>query len=489
MMTALPARAEFKTPPFKHQAHWLEATRDAQVHALLWEQGTGKTWLILETAAHLYRTHVINAVLVIAPSGVHRTWLEDELPAHLADDVARASRLMAWRSDRAGSQRWARAEASLLKHEGLSWLTMNYEAVITARGKLLVQRFLHQRRVLMVLDEAHHVKTPSAKRSRVLINLGRRAHVRRVLTGTPVANSPLDLYAQLRFLDEGFWRREGMSTFAAFKHRYCILETRRFGDGPIFNQVVGFRRLEELHAYLAGVSSRVLKEDALDLPPKLYQKRYVTLTQEQRRVYDELRDELTVLLDSGERITAPQAIVNLLRLQQVICGYVPVDENRELVEIVGPNPRIEELVDVVNEAAGQVIVWARFRADVDRIVAALSSVNVTVRYDGAVGSDDRREAIRAFQAGEARFFVGNPAAAGEGLTLHAATTVIYYSNSFKLTERLQSEDRAHRIGQARAVTYVDLIAEDTVDERIVTALRTKRNIAAEVTGDQLREWL
>jgi SNF2 family DNA or RNA helicase len=225
----------------------------------------------------------------------------------------------------------------------------------------------------------------------------------------------------------------------------------------------------------------------LDLPPKLYSKRYFDLTPEQQRVYVEIKTEALTLLDTGDVVTAPLIITRLLRMQQVTCGYVPTDDGHVEQMIGDKNPRLDTLVELCEGLAHPAIIWAKFRKDIDLIMEKLG--DKAVRYDGQTSDDERAEAKRRFQTGDVQFFVANPAAGSTGLTLTAARTVIYYNNSFKLVDRLQSEDRAHRAGQTFPVDYIDIVAPNTVDVAIVNALRSKVNIAAEITGDNLKEWL
>jgi SNF2 family DNA or RNA helicase len=252
-----------------------------------------------------------------------------------------------------------------------------------------------------------------------------------------------------------------------------------------FNQCVGYQRIDELKASIQPLASRVTKEEVLDLPPKLYTKRYVELTPEQKRVYMDVRDEAIALLGSGELVTAPLAITRLLRLHQVTCGYIPTDDG--VVRTFEKNPKLESLVDACRHLYDQTIIFCRFHHDIDSIMGRLGAG--AVRYDGRTSNDERAKSKDRFQAGDAQFFVANSAAAGTGLTLTAARNVLYYSNSLKLVDRLQSEDRPHRIGQTHPVTYVDFVAPGTVDVKIVAALRNKLEIAREVTGDRLKEWI
>jgi SNF2 family DNA or RNA helicase len=318
---------------------------------------------------------------------------------------------------------------------------------------------------------------------------GRRAKYKRILTGTPVANGPFDVYSQLKFLDEGYWKEKGFASYEAFRTYFGVWEQAITGTGQRFNRCVRYRNLEQLHSLVQGIASRVTKEEVLDLPPKLYTKRYHELSSAQEAAYVALRDQLMMELDSGELLTTELVVVRLLRLQQVLSGFLPTESGFPtwLVE-PDDNPRLKILKEILDEAPAKVIVWARFRNDVDLITNALGEE--AVRYDGSTSEEKRLEARERFQNDErTRYFVGNPAAAGEGLTLHAASTVVYYSNSFNLTHRLQSEDRAHRIGQRSPVTYVDLIAAKTVDEHIVRKLRHKLDLASKITGDEVRTWL
>jgi SNF2 family DNA or RNA helicase len=244
-----------------------------------------------------------------------------------------------------------------------------------------------------------------------------------------------------------------------------------------FKTVVGYKNLDRLRAKIAPWSAVVTKAECLDLPPKVYETYKVDLTDDQRRTYDQLHETCVAELSDGSVVTASMALVKLLRLQQVLCGYAP-NEDGEPVKI-GEN-RVAALLEVLAEASGKAIIWSRFVHPIREIATALRreyGPRSTLEYYGATSIDDRRDAIREFQEGEARFLVGNQQTGGYGITLTAASTVIYYANSFDLEARLQSEDRCHRIGQKKSVTYVDLVAPKTVDEKILKALRDKRKIS------------
>jgi SNF2 family DNA or RNA helicase len=264
---------------------------------------------------------------------------------------------------------------------------------------------------------------------------------------------------------------------------------RNFGGRRV--QIVGgYKRLDELSRILKAFSNRVLKENCLDLPEKIYIERQVELTDEQSKAYSTMKSAALASL-KGKIATAPHILTQMMRLHQITCGHLKSDDGT-ITEI--KNNRLDELLDVLDEVEGKVIIWANYIYDIEHIVSSIKKKygeHSVVQYYGAVASDKRQTAIEKFQdpKSDARFFVGNPQTGGYGITLTAANTVIYYSNGYDLEKRLQSEDRAHRIGQKKSVTYVDLVAPKTVDEKIKRALRKKINIATEIMGEELREWI
>ena len=258
-----------------------------------------------------------------------------------------------------------------------------------------------------------------------------------------------------------------------------------------FNQVVGYKNLEELKKKIDPHSFRVTKKDALDLPPKTYVTRQVDLTMEQERHYQSIKKTSVAFLESGDMVTAPEVMTRLLRLQQLLCGYLVTDDG-EVKHI--PNNRLTVLLEVVEEMEGKVIIWSRFRHDIMKIAETLKGIygnDSTVTYFGDTTMAERDEAIARFQdsADPTRFFVSNPQTGGMGLTLHAAKNVVYYSNDFNLESRVQSEDRAHRVGQHNPVLYVDLVSPNTVDVHIVKTLVNKNKLANITLGERILEWL
>ncbi len=337
----------------------------------------------------------------------------------------------------------------------------------------------------MVVDESTTIKNPKAKRTKNILKLSKGAKYRRVLTGSPVTKNPLDLYSQCEFLDPYLL---DFHSYYAFRNRYAEMRTAHFSGRSV--QIVSkFRHLDELSESLKPFSYRVLKEDCLDLPDKIYMKRIITLTKKQEEVYEQMKREALAFLN-GKKTTTVNALTQLMRLQQITCGHFVADDGT--TQEIDSN-RLDELMDVLEEVEGKALIWCHWQKDVQIIKEAILKEygpGSVVDYYGLTPQDQRQKNKDAFQNdSKVRFFVGTPQTGGYGLTLTAANTVIYYSNGYDLEKRIQSEDRAHRIGQKKSVTYVDILAEDTVDEKIVKALRKKINIASKVMGEELRDWI
>jgi|TARA_R110002020_G_scaffold183951_1_gene380491 SNF2 family DNA or RNA helicase len=474
----------FQTTPYAHQKEVLESSWNETVWAYFLEMGTGKSKICIDNAAILFERGEIDTLIVIAPKGVYRNWARIEVPEHLPERIERD--LAVWRPSPNKSEKKALTDL-LEPSEALKILIMNVEALSTAKGQRFLEALLKATTAMLAVDESTTIKSPKARRTKTLLKLGALARYRRILTGFPVTQSPMDLWAQARFLDERLLGDCG-DNYYQFQYRYAVMKKRTMGSHT-FNQVVGYRNLDTLSELIGKFSSRILKEECLDLPPKVYLRRNVTLTDDQARIYMQLKEYALAHLDNDEFMTTPNVLTQLLRMQQVLSGHTMSSEGN-LFEI--KDNRLSELQDCLDEMDGKTIIWSRFRYDVKRITEALSTDHgpeSVVSYFGDTSDDERTQAIESFQNGEARFFVGNPQTGGMGITLTAAQNVIYFANSFDLAIRTQSEDRAHRIGQEKSVTYVDLIAEGTIDEKIVTALRSKMDIATKVMGEDIKQWL
>lgn len=498
---------QFKTDAFPHQLEKFLARRDETAWGHLWEMGTGKSKEDIDQSSWNFLNDDIDGWVIVAPNGVHENWITDEIPKHMPDEVLSKVRMFTYHSSKSGNVAHKDECEAILNHDGLAIVAISYDALMTGPskkwmgGREFIEKFLRTRQAKMTLDESSRIKNAGAKRTRAICAIGKRAHKRRIYTGTPVPNGPFDIYPQVKFLDENFWKRHGFDNYSAFKAHYGIWRAEvNSSTGGRFEYCVAYRNLDHLYEILKEITDRVTKDEVLDLPKKIYTPTPFHLTSKQRKLYDQLKDECIAWLDdTGDAaVTAELPIVKLLRLQQIACGWVPrSDEDIEsgndepIYEIEGGNPRLDMLGEIVEDIGHPAIIWARFRGDVDRICEMLDNKKLTyVRYDGKIPpGPERAEAKRRFNEGEVEFFVGNPAVGGQGLTLIRAKTTIYYSNSFDLDHRLQSEDRNHRIGQDVRVNYIDLIARNTVDVDIVRALRRKINVASMITGDTLREWL
>ena len=474
---------KFKTKPYDHQIKALEKSVNEKNYAYFMEMGTGKSKVLVDNMAMLYDKGKINGALIIAPKGVYNNWFTGEIPTHLASHIK--PKMILWT---AAISKTKQKEYDSLFETGfdLHILIMNVESFSTDKGRLFAGKFIRAHRTLMVVDESTTIKNPTAKRTKALVALGKEAYYKRILTGSPVTKSPLDLYSQCAFLSDECL---DFGSYYSFKNRYAVMKTHNFG-GRRVQLVHSYQRLDELAEILKEFSYRVLKEECLDLPDKIYIKREVELSKEQLQAYSTMKSAALALL-KGKMATAPHVLTQMMRLHQITCGHLKNDDGT-ITDI--KNNRMRELLDVLGEVEGKVIIWANYVHDIKEIVKHVNKEfpnEVIVEYYGAIDSEKRQENIVKFQDPEsnARFFVGNPQTGGYGITLTAANTVIYYSNGYDLEKRLQSEDRAHRIGQKKSVTYVDFIAPKTVDEKIVKALRKKMNIANEVMGEDWREWI
>jgi SNF2 family DNA or RNA helicase len=460
----------------------LEKSWNKENFAYFMEMGTGKTKVLIDNLSMLYDKGKVNGALIVAPKGVVKTWYEQELPAHLVDHIECVSVL--WQSNITKKQQ-EHLDMLFMPGLGLHILIMNVESLSTDKGVNFARKFLSSHNTLMAIDESTTIKTPTAKRTKNIISLGKLAKYRRIMTGSPVTKNPLDLYTQCLFLDPYLLN---FQSYYAFRNRYAIMKTMHV-RGRSIQVVHKFQNLNELSETVKTFSDRVLKEDCLDLPPKIFMKRHVALTPDQKKIYDQMKKQAIAVLN-GKVTSTMTVLTQLMRLHQITCGHFTADDGT--TQSVDSN-RIKELMGVLDETEGKAIIWANYQLSVGEIIQAIIKEygeDSYVHYYGLTSQEERQDNIRKFQNDpKCRFLVGTPQTGGYGITLTQAHTVIYYSNSYDLEKRLQSEDRAHRIGQTKTVTYIDLIAEDTVDEKIVKALRDKINIASEVMGEELKEWI
>lgn len=473
-----------KTKPFTHQVTGVELLKDNPRHyALGCEQGTGKSWMVLADAEYQFGGGDIDGLLIIAPNGVAANWILREIPTHL--EVPHVARY--WVSG--AGVRFTRNLNKVLKAEKdeLAIFAINIDAVNTKKGFEFCRDFLKKYRCMMVVDESQRIKTPSAKRTKRVHVLGEFAKSKRIASGTLVANSPIDLFSQFHFLAPNLLGTTSYRSFVAEfsqllpPHNPLVQNIRArapYSNPQIVERDINgnpiYRNLRKLAALMSPHTYRVTKEECLDLPEKIYQTHFFRLTPPQRKLYDTMAQEMRYMRDDGQ-VDIFTALTMISKLQQVTSGFIMVDG--EATELPESGPRIKALEDLMEDIEGSVIIWARFRAEIKQIAALFPEA---VTYYGDTSRKEREEAVNNFQNKTARIFIANPAAGGTGLTLTAAQTVIYYSCSFSLEHRVQSEDRCHRIGTRHPVVYIDMVAQDTVDERVANALQTKQATAKEI---------
>jgi len=474
---------KFKTKPYAHQLKALEMSWNKEVFAYFMEMGTGKSKVLLDNVAMLFDKGKINSVLIVAPKGVYKNWYDSEIPEHLPKHIDR--NVVLWKALITKEQKSKLDSLFVQDFTKLQILLMNVEALSTKKGLDFARQFLNVKKALFAVDESTTIKNPGAKRTKNILGLSKMGKYRRILTGSPVTKSPLDLYTQCFFLDPFLLDH---ASYYSFRTRYAIMRTANF-SGRSVQVVVGYHNLAELSKKLESFSYRVLKDDCLDLPPKTYMKRVIQLTPEQKKVYQQMKQMALAELN-GKTITTMNVITQLMRLQQITCGHFKADDDS--VQNIKSN-RITELMDVLEEMEGKAIIWAHWRHDIDTIVESIEKQypGSVVTYYGDTSTEDRQKAIRKIQDPESkvRFLVGTPQTGGYGITLTGASTMIYYSNGYDLEKRQQSEARIDRIGQKKPMTYIDILAEDTIDEKIVKSLRKKVNIATEIMGEELKAWI
>ena len=471
---------KFKSKPFAHQSKALEMSWDKEVFAYFMEMGTGKSKVLIDNIAMLYNAGKINGALIIAPKGVYKNWFDSEIPTHMPDYIEKKIGL--WRTDPDAKE----LKPLFTTGAELHILIMNVEAFSTKKGVMFAHKFLSCHNALIGIDESTTIKNPTAKRTKSILSLKTLSKYRRILTGSPVTKSPLDLFSQCQFLDPWLLNQ---SSYYAFRTRYAVCRKINV-SGRQVEIVVGYRNLGELSEKVKPFSYRVLKDDCLDLPPKTYTKRIIELSDEQKKVYKTMKEKAIAFLN-GKMVSTATVITQLMRLHQITCGHFTSDDG-DVQEI--KNNRIDQLMEILEEVEGKAVIWAHYRYDIEKIVEAISKKygeNSVVTYYGDTSTDDRQKAITKIQDKDSsvRFIVGTPQTGGYGITLTGASTMIYYSNGYDLEKRQQSEARIDRIGQEKPMTYIDIIAEGTVDDKIVQSLRKKVNIATEIMGEELKDWI
>jgi len=474
---------KYKTKPYAHQEEALQRSHDKKNFAYFMEMGCGKSKVLIDNIYWLCQNRLIDTAIIVAPKGVYMNWVNNEIPTHMPEDMD--PEIYLWKANSTRNEK-KRLTEGVSNRNKFRILVMNVESFVTKKAPVFLESFTHRSEFLLAIDESTTIKNPKAKRTKAIMKFGETAKYKRILTGSPITQSPLDLYSQCAFLNK---RLLGYDSYWSFQGRFAVVRQQRMGNHS-FNQVVGYKNLDELTQKLKIFAHRTTKKEALDLPEKIYTTRQVELTSTQEEHYHSMKKTSVIFLEKGDMVTAPEVMTRLLRLQQLLCGYL-VNDDGETVELA--NNRIKVMMEVVEEMTGKVIIWSRFRYDIKKIKNELAKTygsGSVVTYYGDTTQEDRDSAIHNFQTNpETRFFVSNAQTGGRGITLTAASNVIYYSNDFNLESRKQSEDRCHRIGQHRPVLYVDLVCPNTVDVHIVKSLVEKDKIANKTLGEEVLEWL
>jgi len=538
-----------KTTPFKHQEEGIGFAEGKNFFAYFLEQGLGKTKLIIDQATKLFQEGKIDAVLYIGPSTICSQFIHEQLPLHSAIpyDVLMFKK--------GGTKKFDNAfrlflEADSRSEGKLKWLVTNTEGFSRDTYIPYMRFFLKGNTSMIVVDESHQIKQITAQRTKNIIQglstitkLGNRvtkvaplSAYRAVLTGTPVANTPFDLYSVFEFLQPGFW---GMP-FSSFKSRYGLERTDTVpGGAKIFRRKLSlkemkfirsaaarnvpldkismmymvssqdvayllqhpdvqtpFKNLPELKARIAPYAFIRKKIDCLDLPEKLYEKVYVEMNAEQISLYAKMVDDLEAEYE-GVEMTALNSLTLLVRLAQITSGFMPRSAtaigDEPTVQIGKSNPKIDALLEQMEEYAEfPAIVVGHFVAEIhlaaEQIKARFPDLVVEV-LDGDVPQKDRPAILERFKAGEVDVLCGTQKIIGTGLNLQRSAIQYTLSNSYSFLDRAQTEDRIHRQGQERVCTYVDFIAEGTIDERIYEVLLQKKDLLDYMRGKSFAEFL
>lgn len=505
-MTTTRPEFKFKTQPYDHQHLVWERTKDEPAYGLFLDMGCGKSKVLLDTASYLYCEGKINGLFVLAPKGVYGNWIAEDggqVITHVPDEVMARANVLAWSSSHT-SKKFQESWSNLLKtdKDDLAIFVMNAEALRSKAAVRAAVDFLKSRQVLLAVDESTIIKNYEAQVTQKIIRLGRGAKYRRILTGTPVTNSPLDIYAPYEFLDPNIL---GFSNFFSFRARYANLVKQQIGQRSI-TVVKSFQRQDELRQKMETACVIMKKEDCLDLPEKIFLTRDVEMSPNQRKAYETMRQLSLAELNTGEIVTAEIALTKLLRLHQIALGFISTtdEDTGEVTETPldeDGGPRVQALLEALEEMGSdeKVIIWANYTYNIRTIADALrkryeprgSNAKVVEIFDGSTPAEDRKSIVSRFQDENdpLRYIIGNPRVGGFGLTLTRAANMIFFSNNFSLEVRQQAEDRIHRIGQNRSCTYIDLRAPNTIDDKIVKALQKKLDLATELTGGGWKRFL
>ena len=469
----------YKTEPYEHQKNALSQSAEKTEWAYFMEMGTGKTKVTIDNIAYLYLQRKITSVLIIAPKSVYTNW-ESEIEIHMPEVLK--YKIYKWNIDK------PKDYFKMDESPDLKIFLINVEALSTKRGyQACVDYLLKNKLNFVALDESTTIKNRSAKRTKNILGLGKVSHIKRILTGSPITKSPLDLFTQCAFLSPQLL---GFHSYLAFRNRYAEMTDIPVGSGRYISIPKYYKRLDELEEKMKSFATRIRKDQCLDLKPKVRSKRYIELEGDGKKIYERLKHHALAIVEDST-ISFSNKLTEIIKLHQVCNGFTKNDDG-EIMQL--HKSKLNALDEILEETDGKVIIWANYLYNIHEIKDFLTKKygqDSTVCIYGAVDVEDRQDAVKRIQEDEkTRFLIANPTTGGFGLTLTACNTVIYFSNNYNLEVRMQSEDRAHRLGQKGTVVYIDIVAKGTLDEAIMKSLTSKGQIAAKTLGEEdLKSWL
>lgn len=496
--------------PYLHQTEARDKMRGRMAFALLMEMRTGKTKVVLDDWGEMEDAREVRDLLLVAPAGAlyGEDALETQVPQHMPAELRERAMVYVWRS---GAGKAAQAELDRMLRSTdprrPRVLLVNVEALSTVkRAREASLALLSAGSAVMVVDESTKIKGKS-ERTQQVVEMGRLARYRRIMSGLVAPHSPMDLYHQFEFLDPRILRQRSWFGFRAryaITRRVCFLPAEKRAqleaEGrhlPMTEVVVAYRGQDELASLIEPHSYRKLLKDCYDAPPPRYQFRDVELTDEQARMYREMREYATTRIEGESHATALMAMTQIMRLHQLVCGYMVDDEGGGRHPV--PERRTAAVLDLLRECQGRAVVWCAYDWCIRHVLAAIRREfdepgtpperSVAVAFWGG-NRGEREEGERRFKADPAcRYMVATAAAGGMGRKWAHANLMVYHSNTPDLEHRYQSEMRDQAVGKVDPVTRVDVRVPGTVDDRIIHNLRNKIDSAATLQGDGYREWL
>lgn len=465
----------YKRAPFAHQRKALMVSKDEVAYGLQSEAGTGKSHILINTIAHLYRTNKIQQALIFSDNGLHLKW-EYHCNEDMPDDID--YELYLYRTKYLNKD-WDYIQSMVAEPHGLKIVSMNIEALSIEKGWDFIQWYLKQNATIVIIDEVQSIGVARSKRSRNAVKMGKLAPYRRFATGTLFAEGIQRAWAPFQFLNPNILE---CSRYEHFLERYTI----RVGK---FKKIVGTQNIDDFTNRIEPYTFAIDKKDCLDLPPQYWVARPTELSADQKRVYNQLRTDLYAEVKSGVIIEAPLMVTRIVKLQQIAGGYLKIDD-----PLGGPPvyhdfencPRIRSTIELVHSIRNKVIIWCAFKREVKLLMGAMDAEGIT--YRSYYGSESP-QGLEEFRANpEIKVLVATRGT--KGFDIYEASNVIYYSHKWSNEMRTQSESRVHRPGQIEAVTYYDIFVPGTVDRRIMDTVKKKRDVEQELKAPSVvLEWL